>query len=69
MKLTRKEIINLTKTRRIEGMPKGTYVAGFTDHYGRYYPICTLDAFFYEGIDCELYTHMLGGAYYIRFFF
>lgn len=58
MKLNKEDIISLNKTGRFGDMPKGTYVAGFDDLDGRYYPIYTLDAFFYEGRECELYTHL-----------
>ena len=72
MKLTREDILSLVETGRINGMPKGTYVAGFVDYDGRYYPIYALDAF-YAGVDCEMYTHLshaLGGTvFYLRFFF
>ena len=73
MKLTKKDITSLVETGRMAGMPKGMYVAGFHDCEGRYYPIYTLDSFFYVGVDCELYTHLthaLGGTvFYLRFFF
>ena len=73
MKLTKKDIDSLIRTGRIAGMPKGTFVAGFVDYDGKYFPIYTLDAVFYTGVDCELYTHLthaLGGTvFYLRFFF
>ena len=65
MKLSKKDIMMLNKTGRLGGMPKGTYVAGFEDIDGRYFPIYELDAFFYAGRECELYTHLataLGGV-------
>ena len=73
MKLTKKDIKTLVSCGRIAGMPKGTYVAGFFDCDGQYYPIYTLDSFFYVGVDCELYTHLTksldGTVFYLRFFF
>ena len=65
MKLTKKDIKTLVSCGRLGGMPKGTYVAGFDDIDGRYYPIYALDAFFCAGRECELYTHLataLGGV-------
>ena len=71
MKLTKKDIKTLVSCGRLAAMPKGTYVAGFEDIDGRYYPIYALDAFFYAGRDCELYTHLttaLGGVeFQLRF--
>ena len=58
MKLTKKDIKTLVSCGRLGGMPKGTYVAGFDDIDGRYYPIYELDAFYYTGRECELYTHL-----------
>ena len=73
MKLTQKDINSLVSCRRLPGMPKGTYVAGFVDYDGLYRPIYTLDAFFYAGIHCELYTYLThthdGTEFYLRFFF
>ena len=73
MKLSKKDIKILVSCGRLAGMPKGTYVAGFDDYDGRYYPIYALDAFYYTGVDCELYTHLthaLGGIeFYLRFIF
>lgn len=73
MKLSEKDIMQLRRTGRIAGMPKDTYVAGYYDVDGRYYPIYKLDAFFHAGFDCEMYTHLtqaLGGTvFYLRFFF
>lgn len=73
MKLTEKDIKTLVSYGRIAGMPKGTFVAGYYEADGRYYPIYKLDAFFHRGVDCEMYTHLtqaLGGVvFYLRFFF
>lgn len=71
MKLSKEDIISLVNSGRLDGMPKDTFVAGFDDLDGKYYPIDALDAFYYEGHDCELYTyltHALGGVeFYLRF--
>ena len=72
MKLSEKDIKTLASSGRVDRMPKDTFVAGFYDIDGRYYPIYTIDAFFYAGVDCEMYTHLtqaLGGiVFYLRFF-
>lgn len=71
MKLSKEDIISLVNSGRLDGMPEDTFVAGFDDLDGRYYPIDELDAFYYEGRDFELYTyltHALGGVeFYLRF--
>ena len=73
MKLTKKDIDSLVRTGRISGMPTGTYVAGFDDCAGGYYPIYALDAFLVDGRECELYTNLataLGGVeFYLRFIY
>ena len=73
MKLTQEDIVSLIETNRVPDMPKGTYVAGFFDYYGVFYPTYYLDKDFNSGIDCELCTNLLntrdGVEFYIRFFF
>ena len=71
MKLAKEDILNLVKSGHISKMPDGTFVAGFDDIDGSYYPISELDVY-YAGRDCELYTHLthaLGGfEFFLRFF-
>lgn len=71
MKLSKENIQSLVADGRFDGMPESSYVAGFDDLDGKYYPIDALDAFYYEGRDCELYTflaHAEGGTeFYLRF--
>ena len=70
MKLNEKDISSLVKTGRLDGMHDGTFVSGFDDIDGVYYPIDALDAF-YIGRECELYTHLAtasgGIEFYLRF--
>ena len=68
MKLTQEEIDSLVTTGWVAGMPAGGKCVGFTDYDGRYFPVYTLGAFFYAGIDCEFYTYN-GSDFYLRFFF
>ena len=72
MQLSKKDIKTLVSCGRFADMPDGMYITGFDDYDGRHYPIYVLDAYYYAGRDCELYTHLwrtLGGIEcYLRFY-
>ena len=67
MKLTKEDICTLVKTCRINGMPEESFVAGFDDFDGKYYPIEALDAY-YKNCECKLFTHLTKAAGGIVFF-
>lgn len=72
MKFTKEDIQSILETGRLARMPEGTFIEGFDDtDDGDYFPVSELDADFYSGKECVLYTYnaqCLGGiAYYIKF--
>ena len=72
LKFTKEDIQSILETGRLARMPEGTFIEGFDDtDDGDYFPVSELDADFYSGKECELYTYntqCLGGiAYYIKF--
>ena len=73
MKLSKADIYSLIDTGRIDEMPANTFVDGFEDFDGKYYPISEIDADFFEDRVCEMYTYLThadgGIVFYLRFFF
>ena len=71
MKLSKADIYSLIDTGRIDEMPVNTFIDGFEDLNGEYYPISAIDAYYKEH-ECEMYTHLTlakgGIVFYLRFF-
>ena len=71
MKLTKEDINKIIDTGRIDEMPANTFVDGFEDFDGEYYPISALDVY-YKDLECEMYTHLTlakgGIVFHLRFF-
>ena len=71
MRLSKADIYNIIDTGRIDDMPAGTFIAGFEDFDGKYYPVNAIEADFYQGCECEMCTHLthaVGGVVcFIRF--
>ena len=72
MRLTKEDIHKLVDTGHIDEMPANTFVDGFEDLDGEYYPISAIDATYYKDHECEMYTHLTrakGGIMcHLRFF-
>ena len=71
MRLSTEDVTNLILDGRLNGMPEDSFVGGFIDIDGSYYPIEAIDASYYAGRECLLYTHLapsLGGVeFYLCF--